>query len=76
MTFDDFPAWSFWIREYDDDHWVLFVVEGLRSASGPLDCRIIATAVPLPTPSGTFAPGTHFALSPHSEFAHLIRRLA
>lgn len=49
MTVSDFPLWSFWIREYDDDHWVLFVVEGRTTSMGPLDCRIVVTAVPLPS---------------------------
>lgn len=76
MTLDDFPLWSFWMREYDDDHWVLFVVEGHTTTLGPLNCRIIATAVPLPTSMGTFEPGKAFTLSPSSQFAALVRRLA
>lgn len=75
MTVSDFPLWSFWMREYDDNHWVLFVVEGLATPMGPLDCRIIATAVPLPSSMGTFEPGKHFTLSSSSQFASLVRRL-
>jgi hypothetical protein len=77
---DGLPLWSVWLRDYgserlaSEDHWVLFVVEENDGAEAT--CRVIATAVPLSTPSGTLAPGATFKLRPPSQFITLVKRLA
>lgn len=76
MTIDDFPAWSFWMRDYAADHWVIFVVEKRREENSMVVCRVLATAVPLPTVQGTLAPGSEFTFKAKSEFAKLCQRLA
>ncbi len=84
LTLDDFPEWSVWMRDYADkpaaseDHWVLFVIERHEREHGEpeMECRVIATAVPLSTPSGTLAPGKTFFVKPSSAFAALVKRVA
>ena len=73
------------------EHWVLFVVEGhgpierdeddrhldLQSNDDVVRCRVIATAIPLDTPSGTLAPGAPFDFSLSlGTFASLVRRVS
>lgn len=78
MTLDDFPLWSVWIRDYVEDHWVLFVVERHAKFGSEMaaECRVLATAVPLKTPGGTRDPGKTFFVSPTSAFASLVKRLS
>lgn len=76
MTIDDFPEWSFWMRDYSVDHWVIFVVEKRRLGNSMVICRVLASNVPWPSKQGTLAPGRDFTFKAKSAFAALCQRLS